>query len=73
MYPAHTLKYSRELIKENTGASNLSNINIIRLNEHWLLENQIFSLSSIFNYKVGAFFCTKNEYREGSCIDMGGL
>lgn len=45
-----------------------SNVDILCINEHCLLEDNINVLSCLKNYKIGAYFCRKNVSRGGSCI-----
>jgi hypothetical protein len=45
-----------------------SNVDILCINEHCLLEDHINVLACLKNYKIGAYFCRKNVSRGGSCI-----
>lgn len=45
-----------------------SNVDIICLNEHWLGDDQIVTLSSFEKYNVAAYYCRKSVEKGGSCI-----
>jgi hypothetical protein len=44
------------------------NVDVLCLNEHWLLETQLCNFSILNNYKLGAFYCRNESSRGGTCI-----